>query len=201
MAGAMGSTDAMHRRDAVEGLLGDLSDLLVVTGLGNAANDVAALTDQGGNVFAMDGVMGAAVSVGLGLALAQPDRRVLVVTGDGELLMNVGALATVAVQRPANLGVLCLDNGSYELTGGQATHTAHGADLAAMALAAGFPAATTVRQPAELAAAGALLRGDGLAFVRALVAPGNTAYDRLDRNGESIRLRFRRALAGDERLG
>ena len=118
----------LQRRDVIAGLLGDTCDTLVVTGLGDAANDVAALTDQGANVFAMDGVMGAAVSVGLGLALAQPQRRVLVVTGDGELLMNVGALATVAVQRPANLGVLCLDNGSYELTGGQATHTAHGTD-------------------------------------------------------------------------
>lgn len=191
----------LQRRDVIAGLLGDTCDTLVVTGLGNAANDVAALTDQGANVFAMDGVMGAAVSVGLGLALAQPQRRVLVVTGDGELLMNVGALATVAVQRPANLGVLCLDNGSYELTGGQATHTAHGADLTAMARAAGFPVASTIRQPAELAAAGALLHGDGLVFVLAKVAPGNTAYDRLDRNGESIRLRFRRALAGDPRLG
>lgn len=192
---------AMERRDVIARLLGDAGDALVVTGLGNAANDVAALTDQGANVFAMDGVMGAAVSVGLGLALARPERRVLVVTGDGELLMNVGALATVAVQRPANLGVLCLDNGSYELTGGQATHTAYGADLVAMALAAGFPAASAVRQPAELAAAGALLHADGLAFVLAKVAPGNTAYDRLDRNGESIRLRFRRELAGDPRLG
>lgn len=190
----------VDRQRAVAELLGD-ADVLVVTGLGNAANDVAALTDQGDHVFAMDGAMGAAVPVGLGLALAQPGRRVVVVTGDGELLMNVGALATVAVQRPANLAVLCLDNGVYGLTGDQATHTAHGADLAAMALAAGFPAATTVRDAADLGAARDLLHKDGLAFVRVVVAPGNTRYDALDRNGESIRLRFRRALAGDPRLG
>jgi thiamine pyrophosphate-dependent acetolactate synthase large subunit-like protein len=190
----------VDRQQAVAELLG-AADVLVVTGLGNAANDVAALTDQGDHVFAMDGAMGAAVSVGLGLALAQPTRRVVVVTGDGELLMNLGALATVAVQRPANLAVLCLDNGVYGLTGDQFTHTAHGADLAAMALAAGFPAATTVRDPADLGAARDLLHKDGLAFVRVVVAAGNTRYDALDRNGESIRLRFRRALAGDPRLG
>jgi len=190
----------VDRREAVRELIGD-TGVLMVTGLGNAANDLAALTDQGDHVFAMDGAMGAAVSVGLGLALAQPTRRVVVVTGDGELLMNVGALATVAVQRPDNLAVLCLDNSVYGLTGDQATHTAHGADLTAMALAAGFPAATTVREAGELGAARELLHKDGLAFVRVAVAPGNTRYDALDRNGESIRLRFRRALAGDPRLG
>jgi len=190
----------VDRQWAVAELLGD-ADVLVVTGLGNAANDMAALTDQGDHVFGMDGAMGAAVSVGLGLALAQPTRRVVVVTGDGELLMNLGALATVAVQRPANLAVLCLDNGVYGLTGDQATHTAHGADLTAIAFGAGFPAATTVRVAGELGAARELLLKDGLAFVRVVVAPGNTRYDALDRNGESIRLRFRRALAGDPRLG
>lgn len=194
------TADPVDRRQAVAELLGG-ADVLVVTGLGNAANDVASLTDQGDHVFALDGAMGAAVSVGLGLALAQPTRRVVVVTGDGELLMNLGALATVAVQAPANLAVLCLDNGVYGLTGDQATHTANGADLAAMARAAGFPAATTVRAAAELGTARDLLHSAGLVFVRVVVAPGNTRYDALDRNGESIRLRFRRALAGDPRLG
>jgi len=189
----------MDRREAVARLLGD-SGALVVTGLGNAANDVAALTDQGDHVFAMDGAMGAAVSVGLGLALAQPERRVVVVTGDGELLMNLGTLATVAVQQPANLTVICLDNAAYELTGGQATHTAHGVDLAGVALAAGWPAALTVGGPGDLDAARKLVDADGLAFVLVKVDPGNTPYDRLDRNGQSIRLRFRRALAGDAHL-
>lgn len=191
----------MDRSEAVARLIGTAADALVVTGLGNAANDVARLTDQGEHVFAMDGAMGAAVPVGLGLALAQPQRRVVVVTGDGELLMNLGALATVAVQQPANLTVVCLDNGSYGLTGGQATHTAHGADLAALALGAGFPAAMTVADPADLDAARALIEAEGLAFVLVKVGPANSAYDELDRNGESMRLRFRRALSGDPRLG
>jgi len=191
----------MPRREVVAGLLGDPADLLVVTGLGNAANDVAAYTNQAANVFAMDGAMGAAVGVGLGLALAQPDRRVVVVTGDGEVLMNVGTLATVGVQRPANLAIVCLDNGVYGLTGGQPTHTAHGVDLAAIAAASGFPVVTTVSELGELAAAAPLVRAGGPAFILAKVAPGDTPFDALDRNGESIRLRFRRALSGNPVLG
>lgn len=195
------SVQGMPRREVVAGLLGDPADLLLVTGLGNAANDVAAYTGQAGNVFAMDGAMGAAVGVGLGLALAQPDRRVVVVTGDGELLMNVGTLATVGVQRPGNLAVVCLDNGVYGLTGGQLTHTAHGVDLAAIAAASGFPVVSTVSESSQLAAAAPLVRGDGPVFLLAKVAPGDTAFDALDRNGESIRLRFRRALSGNPALG
>jgi thiamine pyrophosphate-dependent acetolactate synthase large subunit-like protein len=190
----------IDRQQAVRALLGDASDALVVTGLGNAANDVASLTGQTPNVFAMDGVMGAAVSVGLGLALAQPERRVVVVTGDGELLMNVGTLATAAVHQPRNLSVVCLDNKVYGLTGGQPTHTSHCTDLAAMARAAGFTATRTVDEECELAEAAAALRADVMTFLLVHVRPGNTDFPLLDRNGESMRLRFRRALSGDPLL-
>jgi phosphonopyruvate decarboxylase len=190
----------IDRQQAVRTLLGDTTDALLVTGLGNAANDVASLSGQSANVFAMDGVMGAAVSVGLGLALAQPGRRVVVVTGDGELLMNVGALATVAVHQPPNLSVVCLDNKAYGLTGGQLTHTAHGTDLAAMAGAAGFTAIRKVADESDLAEAATALRAGVLTFVLVHVRPGNTDFPALDRNGESMRLRFRRALSGDPLL-
>jgi thiamine pyrophosphate-dependent acetolactate synthase large subunit-like protein len=190
----------LDRREALARLLGDASGHLVVTGLGNAANDMAHLTDQGDHVFTMDGAMGAAASVGLGLALAQPERRVAVVTGDGELLMNVGTLATIALQAPANLAVICLDNGVYGLTGGQATHTAHGTDLAGMAAAAGFRHVLTIDRDEDLPAAEKLLAAGELAFLLLKVEPGNTAYPGLDRNGESLRLRFRRGLADDPTL-
>ena len=85
----------------------------------------------------MAGAMGGAVSIGLGLALAQPERRILVCTGDGELLMNIGALATVSVMKPANLGILCVDNGHYGETGNQQSHTAQCTNLATMAHGAG----------------------------------------------------------------
>ncbi|NIR58575.1 MAG: thiamine pyrophosphate-binding protein, partial [Gammaproteobacteria bacterium] len=106
--------------------------------------DVAALTEDGAHVFTMAGAMGAAAMTGFGLALSQPERRVLVVTGDGELLMNVGALATIAVENPPNLSILCVDNGHYGETGYQRSHTSLGVDLERMAAGAGIKATRTV---------------------------------------------------------
>ena len=110
----------------------------MVAGLGSTAWDVTAAGDRPLN-FPLWGAMGGAAMVGLGLALAQPQRRVLVITGDGELLMGIGSLATIAVQRPPNLAIVVFDNERYGETGMQATHTAHGVDLAGVAAACGFP--------------------------------------------------------------
>jgi thiamine pyrophosphate-dependent acetolactate synthase large subunit-like protein len=96
--------------------------------------------------------------IGLGLALARPERRVLVITGDGELLMGLGSLATIAVQRPANLALVVFDNERYGETGMQATHTAHGVDLAAIGAACGFTATGTLRVAGEVEAAVPALR-------------------------------------------
>ena len=136
----------LERRDVVRALLEDRGDLLVVTGLGAPSWDAAAAGDAD-TTFALWGAMGGAAMVGLGLALAQPNRRVLVITGDGELLMGLGSLATVAVQHPANLAIAVLDNERYGETGQQETHTAHDVDLAGVALASGFAAAETVAEP------------------------------------------------------
>ena len=120
----------MDRGVAVPKLLGDIDDFLIVTGLAGTARDVAAIAKEKTNVFYLAGAMGGAVAMGLGLALAQPERKVLVITGDGELLMNVGTLATVAVRNPPNLSIVCVDNGHYGETGFQKSHTSLGADLA-----------------------------------------------------------------------
>src|SRR5690606_14533921 len=128
---------SLQRRDVVARLLADRGDLLVVSGLGSPTYDCAAAGDHPLN-FYLWGAMGSAITVGLGLALAQPERRVLVVTGDGELLMGLGALATAAVMRPRNLAIAVMDNERYGETGMQATHTAAGVDLAGMAAKAGF---------------------------------------------------------------
>src|SRR5437667_12092020 len=125
------------RRAAIAPILAERQDTLVVTGLGSPTYDCAAVGDHPLN-FYLWGAMGSAVTVGLGLALAQPKRRVLVVTGDGEMLMGLGALATVGVQQPKNLSVVVIDNERYGETGMQATHTARGVDLAAVAKACGF---------------------------------------------------------------
>src|SRR5262249_25099920 len=100
---------ALDRREALPALIGRHEDFLIVAGLAGAARDIAALTENGANGFAMGGAMGGACMIGLGLALAQRDRRVLVLTGDGELLMNVGALATIALLNPPNLSIICVD--------------------------------------------------------------------------------------------
>jgi thiamine pyrophosphate-dependent acetolactate synthase large subunit-like protein len=187
----------MDRRQAVPALIGDHRDFLIVTGLAGAAKDIAHLSDDGAHVFTMAGAMGAAVSIGLGLALAKPERRVLVVTGDGELLMNVGALATVAVMRPPNLAVVCVDNGHYGETGGQLSHTSLGVDLEAMAAAAGIPASRTVGQEDEISAASKLLReSNGPAFVVLKVRPGDPPAYKRNMDAAACRTRFRAALLG-----
>ena len=134
----------LDRREAVPALIGNHKDFLLVAGLAGTAKDLASLTQDGANYFGLAGAMGAAVSIGLGLALAQPDKRVLVATGDGELLMNVGALATVGILNPPNLSILCVDNGHYGETGYQKSHTSLGVDLEQMAIGAGIKSTCTI---------------------------------------------------------
>jgi thiamine pyrophosphate-dependent acetolactate synthase large subunit-like protein len=163
---AMAPKFVLDRREALPALVGRHQDFLIVGGLAGAAKDVAALTENGPNGYAMGGAMGGACTIGLGLALARPERRVLVITGDGELLMNVGALATIAVMNPPNLSIVCVDNGHYGETGYQKSHTSLGVDLEKIAVGAGIKRTWTVEQESELAAAGRLLReGNGTAFV------------------------------------
>src|SRR6204780_1182012 len=115
----------IDRRDLVRQLLIDRGDLLVVPGLGSATYDVAAAGDHGLN-FYLWGAMGGTAMIGLGLALAQPERRVAVITGDGDMLMGIGSLATIGVKEPRNLAIVVLDNASYGETGMQPSHTAAG---------------------------------------------------------------------------
>src|SRR5215813_12144834 len=105
IGGAIAPQFVLDRRQAVPKLIGRHQDFLIVTGLAGTSRDVAALTDDGAHTYTMAGAMGGASMIGLGLALARRDRRVLVVTGDGELLMDVGALATIAVVNPPNLAI------------------------------------------------------------------------------------------------
>ena len=119
----------LDRRELVRQLLIDRGDLLVVSGLGSATYDTAAAGDHPLN-FYLWGAMGGTAMIGLGLALAQPERRIAVLTGDGDMLMGLGSLATIGVKQPNNLAIVVLDNAHYGETGMQETHTAHGIDLA-----------------------------------------------------------------------
>jgi phosphonopyruvate decarboxylase len=187
----------LDRREAVPALIGNHKDFLIVAGLAGTSRDIAALTADGSHIYTMAGAMGAACMTGFGLALAQPDKRVLVVTGDGELLMNVGALATIAVMNPANLSIVCVDNGHYGETGYQKSHTALGTDLEKMARAAGIKATRTVAREENNAEAAQLIRqGNGTSFVLLRVKPSEPpAYKRL-KDPAACRVRFRMGLLG-----
>jgi thiamine pyrophosphate-dependent acetolactate synthase large subunit-like protein len=141
--------------------------------------------------------MGSASMIGLGLALAQPRRRVLVITGDGEMLMGLGSLATIGVQRPRNLAVVVLDNERYGETGMQKTHTAYGVDLAAAARACGFIRARVIRKSSEIASIRSdVYRGRGPCFFQVKVAPDSPALVLPPRDGVYLALRFRETLLG-----
>lgn len=186
---------ALDRRKVVAQILAQRGDALVVTGLGAPTWDTAAAGDHDLNFYTWGG-MGGAAMVGLGLALAQPKRRVIVITGDGEMLMGIGALATIAAQRPRNLAIAVMDNEHYGETGMQATHTQSGTDLAGMARAAGFSVALNVKDAAGLRGALPKLYGTGPAFVNVKVAMDNKALVLPPRDGSLLKLRFRRALLG-----
>jgi phosphonopyruvate decarboxylase len=187
----------LDRCAAVPQLLGDAQDFLIIAGLAGTAKDVAHLCEPQANYYACAGVMGGATAMGLGLALAQPTRRVLVVTGDGELLMNVGSLATAAVMHPPNLAIVCVDNAHYGETGYQKSHTALGVDLAVMAAGAGIPEVRTVTQMSEIAEAAALIRRlDVLSFVLLKVTPSEPPKIRRPMDAAWAKHRFRDALLG-----
>jgi len=196
MAADRKPTITLDRRAAVARILRDRGDALVVTGLGASTWDAAAAGDCADNFYLWGG-MGGASATGLGLALTQPGRRVLVITGDGEMLMGVGTLATIAVQAPANLAVCVIDNQRYGETGMQETHTAFGVDLAAMAAGAGFAETATVWTGAELEAAAArLLEARGPVFVAVKVTAIDQPMVLPPRDGLALKHRFREKLLG-----
>ena len=186
----------LHRRKVVRSLLERRGQLLVVAGLGSSAWDC---TDAGDHplTFPLWGAMGSASMIGLGLALAQPKRRVLVVTGDGEMLMGLGSLAAIGAQRPKNLSIVVLDNERYAETGMQKTHTAYGADLASIAQACGFAEARIVKRDAELAPMRtSVYRARGPFFFQVKVRADTLPLVLPPRDGNALRHRFREALLG-----
>lgn len=186
----------LDRRAAVARLLEGRTDLVVVTGLGSPTYDVAAAGDSDRN-FYLWGAMGGAAMLGLGLALARPDLPVAVITGDGEALMGMGGLATIGLQAPANLTVVVLDNGLYEETGGQASHTGRGVDLAVVARGCGIADARMVTDMAGIEALRVrihdALGGPTLAVVK--VKPGAAGKVLPSWDGPAARLRTMAALA------
>ncbi len=186
------SHPVLDRRAAVAALLKDRGDLLVVTGLGSPSYDVHAAGDSDANYY-LWGAMGAAALVGLGLAQAGPDRKVLVVTGDGEQLMGLGGLATIGVARPRNLVIAVVDNGHFGETGMQESHTARGIDLARVALACGFVHARTIDDMAGIEAARVALHqaADGPRLFLLKVKAENLPRSLPPRDAVHLKNRFR----------
>jgi thiamine pyrophosphate-dependent acetolactate synthase large subunit-like protein len=188
----------LERRGVIAAVLRQRGEALVVAGLGSPAWDVFAAGDSPRNFYLWGG-MGGAAALGLGLAIAQPKRRVLVITGDGEMLMGLGSLATIAAQRPPNLAVVVIDNEHYGETGMQPTPTHSGTDLAEVAQAAGFTHASTVRSPAQLSAWISRLYGErGPVFLVVKVKTDPVPLMLPPRDGPWLRSRFRAALLGDD---
>jgi thiamine pyrophosphate-dependent acetolactate synthase large subunit-like protein len=185
----------LDRRAAMAALVANRQDdLLVVPGLGSATWDLFAAGDNDRN-FYLWGAMGGAAMIGLGLALAQPKRRVAVITGDGEMLMGLGSLATIGVQRPGNLAIIVFDNGVYGETGMQPSHTQSGVDLINVAGACGIGQCLDVRDEAALAdVAGRLKTFTETFFARVLIEANEPPRVLPMRDGVALKQRFRAAL-------
>ena len=188
----------LRRRAVVARMLEERGDLLVVAGLGAPAWDATAAGDHP-LTFPLWGAMGGAAMIGLGLALARPERRVLVVTGDGEMLMALGALATIALQAPQNLALVVLDNERYGETGMQSTHTAGPTDLAAVAVGAGIPVAASVFDEDGLNEALPRIRAEpGPVFFDIKVRAEDLPLVLPPKDGAYLKDRFRAALLGPD---
>ncbi len=176
----------MKRIEAIEHIAGMAGDALLVCNLGYPARELYAVGDRPEN-FYMLGSMGLVSSIGLGLALAVGERKVIVLDGDGSLLMNLGSLSTIACRAPDNFLLVVLDNGVYGSTGSQPTPICSRTDLARIASAAGIEDVRTVADAQGLAAA---LRSMGQGVLLVKVEPGNAFVPLIDLSPREIRNRF-----------
>lgn len=190
-------TYELHRREVVKDLLKDRpKDLLVVSGLGSSCWDLCSAGDVDENFYVW-GAMGGAAMIGYGVARTQPNRRVLVLTGDGDMLMGMGSFATVANAPMKNFAILVLDNGRFGETGGQPTHTTGATDLAAIAKAAGIPTTATIAKESELSRLKELALqtpGPVVAVVKVLYEPLKFVLP--SNSGTYLKDRFRLAILG-----
>lgn len=185
---------AIGRRDFVARLLAEIPDALVVTGLGSASYDVYAAGDRDRNYY-LWGAMGGAAPLGLGLALAQPDKSVVVITGDGEQLMGIGSLGTIGAKQPANLSIVVLDNGHFGETGMQRSHSSLGTDLVAVARGFGIADAYSADTLDAVAGLAERIRARrGATFAQVFIQADEPPRALPPRDGPYVKNRFRAAL-------
>jgi phosphonopyruvate decarboxylase len=182
------------RRAFVSKLLSQTPDALVVTGLGSAAYDVFAAGDRDLNYY-LWGAMGGATSIGLGLALAQPEKSVVVVTGDGEMLMGIGSLGTIAAKQPKNLTIVVLDNGHFGETGMQQSHASLGTDLVAVSKGFGIADSLAIDSLDQCDGVVQRIRArKGPAFLQVFIEANEPPRALPPRDGPFIKNRVRAAL-------
>ena len=185
---------ALDRREVVKAILHKRAGILVVSGLGSPTYDVMAAGDNDNNYY-LWGAMGSAAMVGLGLAQSQPERKIVVFTGDGEMLMGLGSLATIAVMKPANLSIIVLDNGHYGETGMQLSHAGHGVNLDKVADACGFGWTASIDDMDDVQDLRKRIHEQNdLNFARVIIAHDNPVRVMPSRDGVFIKNRFRAAL-------
>lgn len=194
----MSKANLLERRSVVSALLEGRKDAVVVGGLGASTYDIAAAGDHNRN-FYLWGAMGGAVMIALGVALAQPKLPVVVITGDGEMLMGMGSLATVGLQQPKNLSIIVLDNEVYGETGGQASHTGANTDLVGVARSCGIGDSRAMATLGEIKAFAASMQDvtAGPRFASIKIDSANLERVLANRDGTFIVNRIRGALGFD----
>ncbi len=184
----------IDRRKFVSMLLSQTPEALVVTGLGSAAYDVFAAGDRHTSYY-LWGAMGGSTSIGLGLALAQPEKSVVVITGDGEQLMGIGSLGTIATKQPKNLTIVVLDNGHFGETGMQQSHSSLGADLVAISKGFGIKDSESISNIDECQkVVQRIMAKSGTAFIQVFIDSNEPERALPPRDGPFIKNRFRAAL-------
>ena len=186
----------LDRKNAIPILIGDHKRFLIISGLAGPAKDIGFLTKESPNTFLFGGAMGGALPTSLGLALSRPKEKVLCVSGDGDILMSMGCLATIATTKPKNLIIICVDNASYLETGGQTSHTGLGVNLDMIAKGCGFPITKTIVTEEELLEGKKFLNNnfDGPAFILLKVSKSNPPKYSRNWNASEEKSKFRKNL-------
>ena len=187
---------SLDRKIVIPRLIGDINRFLIISGLAGPAKDIGFLTKESPNTFLFGGAMGGALPTSLGLAVSQPSKRVLSVSGDGDVLMSMGSLATIATLKPKNLTIICIDNALYQETGGQKSHTGLGVDLAKVAEGCGFPFVHSIANEEELYKGSSLIDSniDGPLFILLKVDKSKPPQYSRNWNASEEKLKFRRNL-------
>ena len=186
----------LDRKKAIPILIGDHKRFLIISGLAGPAKDIGFLTKESLNTFLFGGAMGGALPTSLGLALSRPKEKVLCVSGDGDILMSMGCLATIATTKPKNLIIICIDNASYLETGGQTSHTGLGVNLDISAEGCGFPITKTIVTEEELLGGKKILDDNcsGPVFILLKVCKSNPPKYSRNLNASEEKFKFRKNL-------